>query len=78
MSLVLHNDVLCHLFFIMMSYVTCLASIVHSMALDFGAVHLKVLVDVLCMEQSSKRCLACFKLHSPLDVRPVKWPSKHY
>ena len=30
-----------------MSYVACLATTVLSMALNFGAVHLKVLVDVL-------------------------------
>ena len=31
----------------MMSYVACSVSTAHSMALNFGAVHLKVLVDVL-------------------------------
>ena len=30
-----------------MSYVACLASTAHSMALNFGAVHLTVVVDVL-------------------------------
>ena len=30
-----------------MSYVACSVSTIHSMALNFGAVHIKVLVDVL-------------------------------